>query len=551
VFADGALRTATHRLGLAALLGHCLATDEELRIALDAALVHGRPDSLARLRGSYTVVLLTADRLLAMTDLAGQFPLFYRPAGPDTVVSSGQRSLTSGAVDLLVAAAQIVGLNSEELLPGRSSFTDVACLSAGRALEVTDAGAREWTYRYLDDGERLDLQEGGVLLREVLDDAVRARMFGAERPTADLTGGYDSPAIALRASRYGRLDVFTRHYPAIDAGDVIPARVLAARNRWALVHHEVESTATELPYCGLPDAIMSDAPCRLVKDSAVLKLRTAVLAEMGSDMHMTGYGGDALFAPSSVYLADLARKHQFGRLRREATGRARGREIAAATVLRDAVGLALGGYGRQLIRLRATLADGRRQWSTEDGVDGWRLWGPSVGWLTPGVRRDLANALYPRKMEELRLGGMGFADRTALIRIRRGGQTLREWSQLTGGVVPVHAPYLDGPVVRTVLRTPAPERAIPYKALLCVAMADVPSWQPPLGSANYIEEFHLGLRHAMPALLALMENPRLADLRVIEPAPVRDAIRDAVAGHHHSLGLDEIVAWELWLRGLS
>jgi hypothetical protein len=121
------------------------------------------------------------------------------------------------------------------------------------------------------------------------------------------------------------------------------------------------------------------------------------------------------------------------------------------------------------------------------------------------------------------------ADRTALTRIRRDGPAQRDWSQLTGGRVPLDAPYLDGPVVRTVLRISAPERAIPYKALVCVAMADMPSWQPSRNSANYIAEFDLGFRHAEPALLALMDNSRLADLGVIAPAPLCDAIRDAVA----------------------
>jgi asparagine synthase (glutamine-hydrolysing) len=119
--------------------------------------------------------------------------------------------------------------------------------------------------------------------------------------------------------------------------------------------------------------------------------------------------------------------------------------------------------------------------------------------------------------------------------------------------VAVHAPFLDGAVVRAALAVPASRRADPRssKPLLARALAEtVPAAVfARRTKGDYTAEEYRGVRRSARTLLDLLSHSRLADLGVIEPGPVRDMVYRWLAGAPVPLGsLSQLIATELWLR---
>ncbi|MGH3852429.1 MAG: hypothetical protein ACRDR6_02810, partial [Pseudonocardiaceae bacterium] len=72
-------------------------------------------------------------------------------------------------------------------------------------------------------------------------------------------------------------------------------------------------TSQHLPYSGLDTVPATDEPAPSTVTYSRLAAEFALLAELGSDCHLTGDGGDSLLHPHG-YLADLARSGRWLRL---------------------------------------------------------------------------------------------------------------------------------------------------------------------------------------------------------------------------------------------
>lgn len=533
----GELRTV--RDGEVAVLGRCLATDQELSSA-----------PLADWPGSYTVVVLTPAGLTARVDLAGQYPLYHRTTAGRTVLAARAATVADltglpRRPDPHVLAARIFCPDVPELTGARSVLSGVDTLGPGQTLQVTHDGVTSFAAAGSPPAT-----DAAAALRVALDDAVRARLTASHRVTADLSGGLDSTTVAFLAARHHTrpLPVFTYHHPDLPADDLAHARRFAALDQ-RLAHRIVTGTRETLPYQDLPPA--GDAPDPSLPGSARTRLRLAAAASEGSDLHLTGEGADALLTAPPVYLADLARHGEHRTLVRHAYAHARPRTVRPSAVVARAVRVAHTSPTRALAHLATQLShpDGQPLTWLRDGVAWWPGPGAEAAWLTPALRHDLAALCRATTIPP----DVDAADLATTRELHRAGTVARQLVDTAReyGIWP-QAPFLDHHVIRACLSVPARRRASPPapKPLLAKAMAGLVPAEvlTRTSKGNYLAEDHAGLsanRHTVTDLLA---DSHLAALGVIEPARVLRSLHTADQRGLAFAALNRLLGAELWLR---
>lgn len=577
-FRPGELRVHHSPAGTVLAVGQCLAGEGEFAEGARRLLNGGPPTAAPRWPGSCLCLVVRPDGLTAFVDPAGQYPLYYTREGERTRIATRPEAAAapgSRRPDVLGLAAYVVCPGAPVLDDDRALLAGVGRLGGGQALRITAAGqVTRWSDDTLlpDDGR--SFADAAEELADALDRAVRLRARTAGgRLTADFSGGMDSTSLAFLALRHlpGPLPAVTYDAAGSGCDDLPYARRFAALDG-QLELHEVRGDTGSLPYAGLAGAAAVTAaaePSPAAASVARTRLRLRAVAGLGSGgaggghgvrrVHLGGEGGDALLTASPAYLADLIRRGRTGQALRAARTLARSRDVSPASVLARAARLARTSPGAALRRTAAVL-DGADPTGEPDWRSTFAWWpdpGPELGWLTRGVRRDLAASARARAAGTWAGGGSAAsaADRTAREELRTAAACQRWLADEAAafGVWP-QAPFLDAEVVRACLRLPARRRAAPPEAkpLLRAALAGrVPA--PVLArrsKGDYSEEDYRGVRAAGPALHALLAGSRLADLGVVDPAAVAESLARAQSGVRAPLpALNRLLAAELWLRG--
>ncbi|SDH97571.1 asparagine synthase (glutamine-hydrolysing) [Sinosporangium album] len=276
-----------------------------------------------------------------------------------------------------------------------------------------------------------------------------------------------------------------------------------------------------LPFTDLDALVLTDEPAPSAVTVAQLCHEFALLSEEGAFVHLTGDGGDTLFMPPPVHLADLARSGRLVRLARDA--RAWGRLYRSSPW--PAVAAA---------------------WSAPDRLAGVALPKP---WLTRQATALAESVISP----ETGVDGLGYADRHLLAEARYVGRTAATENQLAAAYgIEMHNPYTDARVLEAVMSVPASDRwsARRYKPLLTDAVVGLlPGEVVRRGSKGlFAVDHHHGLRANQENVLELADG-HLADLGLVRPAVLRSLLRRAVLGVDVPWGLLEpLLGTELWLR---
>jgi asparagine synthase (glutamine-hydrolysing) len=274
-------------------------------------------------------------------------------------------------------------------------------------------------------------------------------------------------------------------------------------------------------------------------------------AARGSQLHLTGFGGDELFGGSSAHLHAMLRTHP-------------------RLALRHARGFANQNRWphRETLRL---LADNRsyRKWlaRADDGLTapppaddaptlGWGLSPRMPPWATPdavGAARELIRAatartaepLAPHRGQHVELEGMRFLSRF-----------VRHLAQITARFgLALAAPYYDDRVIEAGLAVRPQERITPwrYKPLIVEAMRGVVPEESlrrhTKDGGSY--ELATGMREHRGDLLALCEDSRLARLGLIDADALREVCRRPLPPSLSFTALYQTIACEVWLRSLE
>lgn len=494
-------------------------------------------------------------RVVALTDSTAQFPLFTATLNGETLVSGSIAELvsrTNATACPTSLAAEVVCPGSGDLVGSGTPYRGITRLPDDVVLTLDNRGLRQDSISRTppDDDETAT---GNPLRRELVE-ALRTPLTAASTLSADFSGGIDSTSLAfLAANGRERVHCLTsRSFDKSDHDDVEYALRFAELHR-ALTHWVVPESTAQLPFADLRTT--TDQPCPAPFFVGPVKARLARARELGSTHHLVGEGGDLLFSPPPVYLADLARKGQFATLWRHCLAWARLRTRSPQQLFRRAMTVGFGGWRQEVRALASCIGTGTPAgppaWE-EDWIAFWPR--PQADWLTLRARRALAEQLHAVANRPDPTRNTGCADVVIRGWLRHQSRTMRVLRAAGAELgIKVHAPFLDPHVVRAALAVPAHLRVDPMtpKPLLRSALTglvpDSVLSRPTKG--DYSGDAYRGIRAAAPALRRLLTDPAVADHRLIEPRPVRDVLEVAIAGRPVPWGpFNQLLALELWLR---
>ncbi|UQX02165.1 asparagine synthase-related protein [Streptomyces sp. RerS4] len=597
-----------------AVLGCCGATDAELRRALYAAR-GGALRHLTEWSGSYTAVVQAGRRITVLGDLAGARPVFYTPWAGGTAYATAAlplADLIEAQLDIGHLAALLACPDSPEALGDGTPYVGVRRIPPGHTLILRE-GSREITgYEPVASlavaAPEADPEGAVEGVREALVDAVRARLTaprhapetlapdpgpvpgmgpadrraarGAPAPGvgADLSGGSASATLALLAAGLpgapgtlpgsgSRLLAVTFNDLATPQGrepELERAHAIAADPR---LHHVVVAAAAEaLPYAEL-DGPLTDEPGPSLVSAARERRRLAA----GSADHFTGHGArqvlDAHPARMADLLLDRRRRHLLRPVAALARSAPEGPLLVPFSVYSAARRLARTPYRAGIEAAAARLREGGVGAGVGAGPTGpvdaslaaltWSRPGPAARWLTGEALAEVSIRLAAaagRPPLSLRPGEA--RARAVLARHAADHRVFEQAVEVRSQRL--HAPFLDNQVVRAARALPESLRVQPgaRAAILrgVLASAGVRELPPGWGATTHTPNetaTRLGLRAALPELLALFHAPLLADAGLIDTRAVRQALTDAAEGLPVPLdGLAELVSMELWLRRL-
>lgn len=383
-------------------------------------------------------------------------------------------------------------------------------------------------------------------------------MDSASAPTVDLSGGYDSTALALLAAQrlYPERSVtgVTLHPEGVLAGGDMTYAHQAAKHP-GIVHRLMALGFRHTPYSSLDAVPATDEPAPSTIAYGYFSAQLQWMrAEFGSDCHMTGDGGDSLLCSPPIMLADLMAARRYRRALVEAIEWARLRRVAVWPLVVEACRT-----------VRTTRADAlhtlARRWRT--GHNGRATAG--IGWVpdTTIPQWSTVDARY-------RAAGMAAAtadrDRPMLVAdaairvtcdvMARVGRTARADVQLAEWHgVPLHNPFTDSRLMDAYVAVPLDERPGPaeFKPLMREALADLfpASLAARRTKGSFTADYYQGMRANLLALHGLADG-WLAELGLVNPAVLRRTLTAASAGVPVAFpAVEPAIAAEVWLRALG
>lgn len=536
--------------------GDCYASEAELRAGLDAVR---RQDwrALMRWPGSYWVVADNGGTCAVVTDVTGSRPVYFTPwhgAMAWATAVTPLAELTGAPLDLMSVVARMVCSTVPEITGTGTTHERVQRLPGGHALVIA-ANRPAQVVKYEPDHVSASFDDATEALRTALITATRARTNSVMRISADLSGGLDSSSLAfLAAENTAEVLAVTRDDPSAPSDDITYATRIAQHPH--LTHLVVRDGDHGLFFDRLLEAPWTDQP---FTDAARWSMRDTFhsrVLERGTDLHLTGSGGDAVLTAAPTYLADLVKPSSTPALLRHASTRARLRHQSASAVMAEAVRLSRTGYHQALLDLATSIEFPEPGWARTRTV-GLRWYAPMslVSWLPLEVRRELANRARAAADDPVVERPMSV--RRAWDEVREFGAYQAELTaQLEATGLPAHAPFLDNNVVRACLSVPPHElqSTSVQKPLLGAALRGlVPEYLLRRRTKGaYDSNAYAGVRRNAVTLRVLLENSSLARDGLLDLSPARAELGRIVAGAPGRLAsLEALITTELWLNAAA
>ncbi len=551
---DGALVLGQAGKTRAALIGQHAVDDEQLSAACSRIDRVADLDPFARsLAGSAHLVASVDGRVRVQGTLTGLRRVFH--ARVDGVAVAADRAdvvarLLAAEVDVHRLASHLLDAAALYPVAGDPVWRGVTVLDTMRYLVLEPDGQQRSVHWWTAPEPVVPMAEAAPALGEALSVAVGVRVRGRQLVSADL-GGLDSTSVCcLAATRSPSVVAYTA-----DGRDPMAEDALWARRTVAhfdnVEHHVIPGDQLPSLYDGLRDTDDGlDEPSGL----SVLRNRSLFIprqaAARGSQLHLTGFGGDELLAGSPAHLHAMLRRDP-----RLALRHARGFATQRAWRYRDALRQLLDGKPYRV--WLACAADGLT--APPPGQDA-----PSLDWgVTPRLPpwatsdavasvRDLIRAaaadvepLAPQRGLHVELEAMRSTSR--MVR-HLGEMTARFGLWLA-------APYYDDRVIEAGLAVRPEDKITPwrYKPLIVEAMRDK---MPPQCLERHSKdegshEVAVGLREHRGDLLALCEDSRLHRLGLIDADALRDVCSRPLPQSAGFDALYQTFACEVWLRSLE
>lgn len=525
------IRHISHEIGQIMLLGHCLASDEQILHAANKAAASGNPAVLTYLPGSFSTVVEGCDKTTLMTDLAGQFPLFYGRRGPEIRFGTDIEAVaehTGGMPSRRGLITEIVAAQSS-LFPEVTLYDGVSRLPGAHKLEITPHRIAVAPYDTLAPRPFSSYDETIVAVRGALTEAVNTRVALGHKVSSDFSGGYDSSALAFLAKNAlgsQKLDVFHAHYPVDVSGDLRQARELALANK-AIALHTIE----------LPDKTFDIRDGQTDVEATVVQRLYGTISQSGSSIHLNGLGADALFSVSPAYLTDLWHDGKWRnslRLTKDILAFAQVARKDPRQVLHN-----LRHNNPHATFDEALFAIAQDLRTNVAKPNRWLHYNPAMASIiTDTARCELAELIEATARSSALDPSIGAADQRAIEELRSSGSAaahLRAGAHAYG--VAVHTPFLDHSVIRAALQIPASMRHSnhQFKKLLVDALRDdVPDeiFARSMKGGYTVEQFN-DMREQASVLQDLLGKKSFLSLMgILQPQALHDAVNSTAMGHY-------------------
>ncbi|MFF7634890.1 asparagine synthase-related protein [Kitasatospora sp. NPDC008050] len=550
--AAGQLLVAQAGETVLAVVGVCSATQAELAAQAARITDPAQLDAVSlRWSGSYHLIASIKGRL--------------RIQG----TASGLRRISHGSLDGLTIAAdradllaQLIGPKPDlgvlavrlleslpHPLPERSLWQGVETVPPGSYLAVPADGRGGTVHRWWEPPQgELSVAEAAVALRAELAAAVAARSALTTQLTGDFSGGLDSTSlVALAAHQDVPVVGFTMASDDQADDDVHWAKIAAADmpqlKHVIFARQEVPGFFESLT--GLP--AVTDEPSLALLSMPRLRAMRELAVGHGSTLHLDGLGGDQMLTGHYAYYHDMLRRNPVMAVQRLRTIRLLSRMDLGSSLRTLLDGSSYRSWFAAEVR---TLTSGqvRRRNRVFDWAGGLAI----PHWLTAEatelVVAELRAAAERAQPLDPRRGRHG-----DLAAIREAGQLVRSLHQVVAASgYSASSPFLDDRVIAACLAVRPEERVTPweFKPLIKSAMAGVLPQRllerrtKADGSMLAAEGF---VRHRLE-LDQLWQTSRLAELGLIDPAPLRELSRRPYAAASHEGRMPVALSTELWAR---
>lgn len=557
------LRIVQHTLGTVILYGDCLADTQAIGQVTHTALSSGRAETLTTLPGSYTSIVLQHDKLTALSDLAGQYPLYFRRDKHGVAFSTAtaplRQGMTTSTLDAVTAAARIALPSPTELLTGHSTLEGISRLDAGHILRADRYGNSTTSpYETFQTPTITTIDEAVELLRSALQESAALRADSGYRLSADFSGGLDSTTAAFLTAQASanKLLIATRYTPGISNDDPVQVnRLLGLPASQGLFKPHMFATPTGAgSYANLLAAPRTDEPqinsSGYVRDRAYMQF----LRAQGSELHLTGAGADCIFdLQPRLYLGGLWCVKAYGRFVRSAIEAGRAGLQSPWQLAQEAIANSKITPQAEM-RMLCQILKGR---NTPDVLrhGGWLFGEESAPqWLTPYARRLLIGAAEARAEAIITPEDFDYGNYTAYLALRdiayNQHGVMRDAAQQG---LRRRAFFFDNAILRATLGLPAHLRVNPwtFKAILAQATDGLipPEVTSRSSKGNYTPHMMASLRDALPTLYELLNNSRLAEMGIIKPAAVRHTLdRIPMSSRIPIASIQQFAVIEQWLR---
>ncbi|GGS43209.1 lasso peptide isopeptide bond-forming cyclase [Streptomyces violaceus] len=537
-----------------AVLGEHAMTADRLTTAADRIRTIAGLDELTRtMAGSSHLVASVTGRVRVQGSVSGLRRVFYARIGDATVAADRAdvlAALLDAEVDEQRLAARLLNPGAPHPLAGVPVWRGVGALESGHYLALDADGRGRPVAWWTPPAPTVPMAEGASAFRAALTAAVEVRVRGRDVVSCDL-GGLDSTSVCALAAR-GRAKVIAYTADGLDplCDDVPWARRTVAQLD-DVEHHIVAGDRLPMVYEGLQDVDdRFDEPCPAAMHPSRCLLIPRLAAARGSQLHLTGFGGDELLAGSPAHLHTLMRTHPRTAWQRvrgfAAQGPWRYRETLRQLWDDGAYRQWLGRVGDRLTAVPPPFETPALDWGTPPRLPPWTT--PDAVDAVRELIRTTARTTEPlseRRGLHVELEAMGSNSRM----VRQVGQmTARAGLTLA-------APYYDDRVIEAGLAVRPQDRITPwqYKPLIVEAMRGI----VPAGSltrhtkdeGSY--EAEVGMREQRAELLALCEDSRLARLGLIDANTLREMASRPLPPTLPFDALYQTVVCEMWLRTLD
>ncbi len=544
-FSDGTLVAVNGRLDNATQIRQALVSARRPSDDIASLFVSVHRDrglaGFATCIGDFAVALWVPAQqsLILCCDGLGRRPLFYRISGGTLMWASSPRALAESVGVTSKLDEQYLAEFLSNRRPTRSPFAEICQLSGGQAIVATSTTiqiVRYWSFDPNRTVRHNDDRDYEHEFADLFNVSVACRM-ASDRPVfAELSGGLDSSAVSSVAHNLIACDKVPA--PSLSTISYVYDRSQTADERHYMRIVEahigqqtIEVLESEHPFLTeIPQTMRPDWPSNELwavgQNDQVVKHMNAV----GARVLLSGVGGDQVFWSEpdvSLLLADFITDRQWGRFAGELATWSRVVKRPATQLVRSAFDYAL----RR--RRRATVVTPR--------------------WLNRGFveRTDLS-----RLLRRLTAEADAFRLPTAALQCQAILGAMRPFaleSCSSIGYVDRRYPFLDRRLAEYALAIPVEQklritesRSILRRGLKGVVPDAILQRRSKAGPG---EAFIRALIRARGRIQAMLREPRVSDIGLVERTALQSAVTRAIHGDSSDqLFLARTLALELWLR---